>query len=247
MVSIVIPCFNYGRFLPAAVASVRAQTYQNVELLVVDDGSTDETADVVARLQPGIRYFTQPNAGPAAARNLGAINARGSFLVYLDADDELDAAYVSETVAEFIRQPDPSLGFVYTQMAYFGRDTGVTKFPSFDVRALLVNNFIHATATTRAELLTSYPYDETLRGGLEDWDFFLGIVAAGWTGRLVDRPLLRYRRHDIAISRQDRIDYWRGQRVRARLVWKHRRLYLRFAPWYLGHMFGKARRRVRGG
>jgi glycosyltransferase involved in cell wall biosynthesis len=86
LVSVIIPIFNAAAYLPQAVASVRAQDHSPLEIIVVDDGSTDTTADVAQSL-PDVRYFHQPNAGPAAARNRGIREARGEILAFLDADD----------------------------------------------------------------------------------------------------------------------------------------------------------------
>ena len=86
-VSVVIPAYNYGRFLTAAVHSAREQVGTEMEIIVVDDGSTDDTEDVVRRLEGPVRYVKQRNAGPAAARNCGVALARGEFVAFLDADD----------------------------------------------------------------------------------------------------------------------------------------------------------------
>src|SRR6187200_250053 len=88
LVSVVIACYNHGRFLPAAVDSVLAQDYGEIELIVVDDGSTDETPDVAARY-PVIRYLRQENQGAAAAKRAGLEASTGEFLMFLDADDTL--------------------------------------------------------------------------------------------------------------------------------------------------------------
>jgi glycosyltransferase involved in cell wall biosynthesis len=87
LVSVVIPCYNQGHFLGEAIESVRAQTYPCVEIIVVDDGSTDDTA-AIARAA-GTRYIYQANAGLASARNLGFRTSQGDYLVFLDADDRL--------------------------------------------------------------------------------------------------------------------------------------------------------------
>jgi glycosyltransferase involved in cell wall biosynthesis len=244
LVSVVIPCYNYGRYLGEALESARRQSYPAVEIIVVDDGSTDDTAKVAAGYRPEVAYFHQENAGPAAARNVGARKATGIYLVYLDADDVLDPAYVERTVREFESARDPRLAFVYTQMTTFGRESTITTFPVFDVRPLLINNYVHATAALRADVVRSNPFDEALRAGLEDWDFFLRLCEQGFTGRLLDAPLLAYRRHGDAGSRQDAVSYGRGQRLRGRFIRKHWRLYLRHGPWYAKTMAAKALRKL---
>src|SRR5438093_1507619 len=88
LVSIVIPCYKQARFLADAIESALAQTYRTIEIVVVNDGSPDETAAVAARYPP-VRYIEQDNAGLAAARNTGLANSCGEFVVFLDADDRL--------------------------------------------------------------------------------------------------------------------------------------------------------------
>src|SRR5688500_2053614 len=88
LVSVVIPCYNHGAYLPEAVASVQSQNYPSLEIIVIDDGSTDNTKAVAAGLT-GITYFYQPNQGLSAARNAGIRHSKGEFLLFLDADDWL--------------------------------------------------------------------------------------------------------------------------------------------------------------
>ena len=82
LISVVIPCYNHGRFLDEAIQSVNGQDYPNKEIIVVDDGSTDDTAEVAARF-PGVKYVYQVNSGLAAARNTGTLHARGEYLIFL--------------------------------------------------------------------------------------------------------------------------------------------------------------------
>src|SRR5690349_4880587 len=106
MVTIVIPCFNYSQYLGKAIRSVQAQQYSPFEIVVVDDGSTDESATVAKRA--GVRLIQQRNAGLGAARNAGLAAASGEFVIFLDADDELLPDALASGVAALRAQPSIS-------------------------------------------------------------------------------------------------------------------------------------------
>ena len=88
LISVIVPCYNQAHFLTEAIASILSQTYSHYEIVVVDDGSTDNTAEVAGRF-PGVRCVCQDNRGLAAARNTGILSSNGDYLVFLDADDRL--------------------------------------------------------------------------------------------------------------------------------------------------------------
>jgi glycosyltransferase involved in cell wall biosynthesis len=108
LVSVVIPCFNYAHFLGQAIQSVLDQDYPSIEVIVVNDGSTDDPAAVVANF-PAVRYVTQENRGLAAARNAGLAHCRGELVVFLDADDRLRPGAI--TAGARLLEANPSLGF----------------------------------------------------------------------------------------------------------------------------------------
>ncbi len=108
LVSVIIPCFNTGRYLTEAIESALAQTYRPVEVLVVDDGSTDDSAAIACRY-PGVRVIRQPNQGVAIARNRGLSECAGEFVVFTDADDRLLPQGVEAGVAALVRHPDAAL------------------------------------------------------------------------------------------------------------------------------------------
>ncbi len=88
LVSVIIPCYNHGKYLPEAFESVWKQNYQNTEIIVVDDGSADDTKQITEKYQ-SVKYLYQSNQGLSAARNTGIKNSTGDFLIFLDADDWL--------------------------------------------------------------------------------------------------------------------------------------------------------------
>jgi glycosyltransferase involved in cell wall biosynthesis len=113
-VSVIMPAFNSAAYIDAAMASVLNQTVSDVELLVIDDGSTDETAAMVARRRdadPRVRLLRQPNAGPGAARNAGFREARGQFFAFLDSDDEWAPTFVERQLAILAARPDVAVVF----------------------------------------------------------------------------------------------------------------------------------------
>jgi len=110
-VSVIIPTYNYGRFIREAIDSVLAQTYHGLEIIVVDDGSTDDTQRIVAGFGNRIMTVRQNNAGPAAARNAGMAVARGEYLAFLDSDDLWLPEKIDKQIALF--EADPELGLVH--------------------------------------------------------------------------------------------------------------------------------------
>lgn len=108
-VSVVIPAFNQARFLPAAIESVLSQTYRDREVLVVDDGSTDETPEVIGRYGGAVRGIHQANTGLAAARNAGTRHAVGEFIALLASDDVWMPGFLEHMMSVAARHPDAGL------------------------------------------------------------------------------------------------------------------------------------------
>lgn len=119
LVTAVVPAYNRERMLPEALASIRRQSYPNLEIIVVDDGSTDGTAEV-ARVQPDVRLFEQPNSGPAQARNRAIINARGEFIACLDSDDLWPDGMLTHLVDALLRDPEADVARGWPQLSRLG-------------------------------------------------------------------------------------------------------------------------------
>jgi glycosyltransferase involved in cell wall biosynthesis len=224
LVSIIIPCYNHARFLSEAIESALAQNYEPVEVIVIEDGSTDDSAHVAGTFKDrGIRVVSKENAGLSEARNMGAKEAKGKYLIFLDADDRLEPSYASETVA--LLEQDPSLAFVYTQMRLFGNEIGVTDHPDYDLARLKQGNYINATATFRRSVFEHASFDPAFRGGWEDWDFFLTLAEQEKRGKLLDKPLLNYRKHESGSMTNLLLEQQRRAGLLRRLYTKHRQLY----------------------
>ena len=191
LVSVVIPAFNCADYIGATIESVMAQSYQAAEVIVVDDGSTDATAEVVKTYQ-SVSYIRQSNGGPSKARNRGVHEAAGEYIAFLDADDLWPPHKLGEQVAAL--ETHPEAGLVFGDMRCFA-DGGPAEPSMFErygfaepyfghpqlvvdaVAKLLATNFI-PTGTVmarKAALLEAGLFDERQRL-VEDWDLWLRVA-----------------------------------------------------------------------
>jgi glycosyltransferase involved in cell wall biosynthesis len=192
--TIVIPCYNDGAYLEEAVASALAQTLADVEVIVVDDGSSDpETVRVLAALPSHqVRVLRQENAGVSAARNNGIGHARGEYILPLDADDTLRPSLAQQAVEALDRQPD--LGLVGSATQFFGTETMVMRPTQPHPVDWLLANRLPATAVfRRADWKLCGGYAEDLRWG-EDWHLWVKLVALGREVAVLPEIGLHYRR-----------------------------------------------------
>ncbi|WP_447977174.1 glycosyltransferase family 2 protein [Candidatus Nitrospira bockiana] len=180
LVSVVIPTHNHGRYIGEAIASVQAQANSRCEIVVVDDGSTDHTADVLAGCS-GVRYIRQANRGPAAARNRGLAASRGDYVVFLDADDRVLPGHFETCLDGFRRRPE--VGWVCGDFRLLGPDSTWRHVHCCDplpdhYGSLLRVNFIgsiHAVMFKRQVLVEAGGFDPRLQA-CEDYDLYLRLA-----------------------------------------------------------------------
>jgi glycosyltransferase involved in cell wall biosynthesis len=220
-VSVIVPTFNYARFLPEALASVRAQAYADWECIVVDDGSTDETASVLraaATSDGRVRYVSQSNSGPSAARNRGIAESTGEYVQFLDADDLLPPTKLEHQVLTL--EADAAIGIVYSDARFFrGSATDFLAYrapgprpstrpgPSASdplIRALIENNIVmvEGPLVRRSVIETVGPFEESLHRA-EDWQYWLRCALAGirFVADPVEERAVRVRVHQASSIR----------------------------------------------
>jgi glycosyltransferase involved in cell wall biosynthesis len=197
LASVVIPCFNYGRFVREAVDSALSQTVCSLEVIVVDDGSTDpETHLVISQLEQlaRVRVVRQDNLGLPSARNTGIAHARGEYVCCLDADDTLEPTYIEMAVA--VMETDRSVGFAYSWVQLFQDETRVWHTRDFDFEGACADNHTSAAAVFRRDdWMAADCFRPDMRKGYEDWEFWLRLSALGRRGRVLRTPLFNHRRH----------------------------------------------------
>ena len=180
-VSIIIPCFNQGQYLAEAVESVLSQTRPPQEIIIVDDGSIDNTAEVAARFR-GVRYFFQKNSGPSAARNTGLRHATGDYTLFLDADDILLPSAIEHCLSAFSSQPGVAFAFGGCRLVDSARRLISEELPQphadhFEGLLRGGNHIkMHGTVMYDANILKSAGgFDESLRG-CEDYELYLRLA-----------------------------------------------------------------------
>ncbi len=192
LVSIIFPCYNAHRHLAETIASARAQTYMPIELILVDDGSTNpDTIAFLAALPPDIRQVRQDNRGLPAARNAGIALARGTYVLPLDCDDLIEPEFVAAGVAGLEKNPD--LAFAFADIACFGEASGVLYKQYNFFEQLFTNQLPYCLLLRRTIWEAVGGYDESMRRGYEDWEFNIRLGARGGYGLALDRPYFRYR------------------------------------------------------
>jgi glycosyltransferase involved in cell wall biosynthesis len=226
--SVVIPAYNAPRTIESCVRSVLAQTRSDFELIVVDDGSTDDTADRVQALaseDPRIELIRQENRGTAGARNTGIARARGRYVSFLDNDDLWMPNYLEQMHRAL--EADPSAGMAYTDGWNLGdsnrkirRLTSLEHYPPVSPTAsdeeflvsLIDINFITSSTTVRRHVLEEVGgFDPTIRGS-DDWDLWLRIVTRGYRA-VRATGMLHIQRDRPGSQSRDELMMLRGMRM----------------------------------
>jgi glycosyltransferase involved in cell wall biosynthesis len=204
-VSVIMPAYNQRRYVGQAIDSVLSQTFADCEIIVINDGSTDETAQVLAGYGDRIRVVTQANSGPAAARNSGLLIAKGEMIAFLDGDDLWYPEMLASTVSHLQRNSDADLvSGAWDYIDSSGQTIeGATKPSRFQARIqadflkeiALGNLFpVHALLVRRKCFDCCGLFDTSLEA-MEDWDLWLRMAVHGHRADLIDIPVARYRRH----------------------------------------------------
>ncbi len=192
LVSIVIPFYNMQDFLAQTIDWALASTYPAIEVILVDDGSTDESGVIAKRYAARdecISFLSQENQGVSVARNFGISHAHGTYILPLDGDDMLCPTFIEE--AAKVLESQPNVKVVTAEGEFFGDKTGPRKLPDFDINLLARKNILHVSALYRkSDWEKAGGYCPELKGR-EDWDFWISMLKNG--GDVVKLPIIGYK------------------------------------------------------
>lgn len=181
LISIVIPCYNQAQYLEEAVQSAIGQSYTNTEIIIVNDGSTDESEQIALTLQaqyPQVRLLTQKNKGLSQARNAGIAAANGTYILPLDADDKLHQKMVTQCMSVMIKC---NVDIVYVDLQQFGEKYDIRHRAAFCNNHLLYENLPPQSSLYKKEVWeTCNGYKQNMKEGYEDWEFWINAYKHGF-------------------------------------------------------------------
>ena len=198
-VSVIIPCYNQSEYLHEAVMSVINSTYQNVEIIVINDGSTDVThLDMTNLLKDyeNVKLINQENSGVCIARNNGIELCNGDYILPLDADDKIESTYIED---------NSDIGIVYCEVETFGKMGGQhLRLKEAVLKNMLIQNRIFSSAIFRKSLFyDAGGYKPEMENGCEDWDLWLSFVEHGFEVYKLKEEMFFYRKYNT----KTRTDY----------------------------------------
>jgi glycosyltransferase involved in cell wall biosynthesis len=238
---VVIPAYNYAHYVPQAIASVLEQTHTALELIIVDDGSTDETRAVVSAVKDSrLRYVWQQNAGLSASRNTGLREARHEFVAFLDADDAWMPEFLTTALRRFV-QLSPEFAAVATGTVRVDAQGQVRSSPAYTVLPTgeltarffcLRNRPLSSSIVVRGRACIEAGGFDTMLWSSEDRDMWIRLTARGHRFFYVDEPLARIRRHPQNMSKNAPRMKQNSQRVLTR-AWQSGAVSRIDAPFWL--------------
>ena len=226
-VSIIIPCYNQGKYVAEAINSALRQTFKDIEIVCVNDGSTDNSVEIIKSFENKYKNFiflnNEENRGVISSRNFAIKNCNGTYILPLDADDIIEPTYVEKAVK--ILDNNPNIGIVYCKAKIFGNYDKYWNLKPFNKSDILYENCIFCSALFRkSDFIKIGGYNNNMKYGCEDYDLWLSFIEQGLEVFQINEILFSYRQYDetsrTTISLKNKKEIWNN------LIKNHINLYL---------------------
>lgn len=226
-VSIIIPCYNQGKYVAEAINSALRQTFKDIEIVCVNDGSTDNSVEIIKSFENKYKNFiflnNEENRGVIYSRNFAIKNCNGTYILPLDADDIIDPTYVEKAVK--ILDNNSNIGIVYCKAKIFGNYDKYWNLKPFNKSDILYENCIFCSVLFRkSDFLKIGGYNNNMKYGCEDYDLWLSFIEQGLEVFQINEILFSYRQYDetsrTTISLKNKKEIWNN------LIKNHINLYL---------------------
>lgn len=225
-VSIIMPCYNDGLYIEESIRSVMEQTYQEIELIIIDDGSDDKTTiDILSNLSnPKIKVFHTKRLRPAGARNFGITQATGKYILPLDSDDTIEKTYVEKAVK--ILEMNSNIGIVYCKADLFGEKKGIWELPDYSFDAMLLDNVVFVTALFyKSDWEKVGGFNTSMDIGMEDYDFWLSILSLNKEIYQIPEILFHYRIKKISRTTKFQDNSEQVKEIYRKIYYNHKDFY----------------------
>ena len=233
MVSVIMPCYNDGKYIHEAIESVKNQTYSNWEIIVIDDGSYDEeTIKIVNSIDDDrVTVLHTEHLRPAGARNFGIQHAKGTYILPVDSDDVIDKTYMEKAVK--VIEGNPKIGVVYCQAELFGERQGRWELPDYSIDKMLLDNIVFVSALFyREDWEKTGGFSTIMVAGMEDYDFWLSILALGKEIIQIPEVLFYYRIKPVSRTTSFQNDCNQVKETYRQIYCNHKEFYREHADQY---------------
>lgn len=228
LVSIIVPVYNVEKYLEDCVNSILNQTYANIEVILVNDGSTDNSGKVcdLLRLKNNkVKVFHNNNYGVSYTRNYAIKMAKGKYILPVDGDDIIGDTYIEKAVS--ILEKNDNIGIVYCKAKFFGKKNYEWELPDYSINKMLLNNIIFVTAFFRKDDWKKVGgFNEDMKYGIEDYDFWLSILELKRDVYKIPEILFYYRIRNNSRSRKFEKNNVQKQEMYKIIYRKHKMLYI---------------------
>jgi glycosyltransferase involved in cell wall biosynthesis len=194
LVSVIIPNYNQGEYIKDALNSANSSSYSNIEIIIVNDGSTDpKTIDIINNINTSNTFVINiQNGGLANARNVGIKSSKGKYILPLDADDKISSSYIEESVN--ILESNNNIKLVTSDVELFGAASGKMTLMEFSTENLLCQNtMVCSSIFRRSDYNKTQGYNPNMKYGFEDWDFWLSLLSDGGDVYKIPKVHMYYR------------------------------------------------------
>ena len=224
LVSVIVPCYNDGKYIRECLNSIHKQHYENYEIILVDDGSTDEaTLRELKKINHSkLKKYRTHNQGPSKTRNFGISESSGEYIFPLDSDNKVGKVFIQEAVEILNLQNEVKV--VCCNLQYFGAKTGIKVFKAPTLENMICENQIEcASVYRRKDFDMTKGYNPNMSEGLEDWDFWLSMLENGGKAHKIEKAEIYYRVKRS--SRNSSISQTQFTRLRRQIYENHKELY----------------------
>ena len=236
LISVIIPCFNSGIIINRAINSVNNQTFPEIEILLINDGSDDnETLEILNSYKSfsNIKLINQENLGLSAARNKGALKARGNYLFFLDCDYWIEPRTL-ELMYAFLKKNKKKV-FVFSDIILEGAINKKVQKEYNLFEQLFINQLPYSILISKENWKKNGGYDEKMRDGYEDWDFNIRLGALKIYGMRLDKPLFHYNvsSEGMLLSKSSKLHgkIWKYIMLKNKSLFKFKNIYRIWQEW----------------